>query len=90
MSVVACQPVAYNGQTMNGNAALLHVCTRCLTPSAEADPCRYCGGQKVACRTGGEGDPLRRPLIDRGGRLLTRAPIWWLHYTVPELIEKMN
>jgi len=75
---------------MNGSEAVLHVCKRCLTPSAEADPCRYCGGLKVACRPGGEGDPLRRPLTDRRGRVITRAPIWWLHYTVPQLIERMN
>ena len=90
MIVVAHHPVAYNGRAMNAGGVVLHVCKRCLTPSAEPEPCRYCGGQKVACRAGGEGDPLRRPLIDRRGRVITRAPIWWLHYTVPQLIEKMN
>jgi len=75
---------------MNSNAAVLHVCKRCLTPSAEPDLCHYCGGQKVVCRPGGEGDPLRRPLTDRRGRVLTRAPIWWLNYTVPDLIAKLN
>lgn len=75
---------------MNSSVGVLHVCKRCLTPSGEPDPCRYCGGQKVACRTGAEGDPLRRPRMDWRGKVITRAPIWWLNYTVPDLIAKLN
>jgi hypothetical protein len=82
--------VAYNEQIVNGVTPLLYVCTRCLTPAAEPDSCSYCGGQKRACRTGEEGDPRRRPLIDWQGRVLTRAPIWWLDTTVPQLLERLS
>ncbi len=82
--------VAYNDWAMEGAAIVIYVCRRCLTPSGEFDLCRYCNGEKVACHPGAEGDPLRRPMVDAKGRVLTRAPIWWLHYTMPQLVERMN
>ncbi len=65
----------------------VYVCRRCLTPAADAGECAYCGGEKVGCRTGDPDDPCRRPLMDSEGRIQTRAPRWWLHHTVPELMD---
>lgn len=66
---------------------VVYVCTRCTASAGEPGKCEYCGGQKVACRPGEDDDPIRRPLIDADGNVLTRAPIWWLIYTVPGLMN---
>ena len=66
---------------------IIHVCERCLTPSDSPEACRYCGGSKVGCKVGAADDPIRRPLIDKDGHVVTRAPLWWLKKTVPELID---
>ncbi len=70
------------------NELVVYVCTRCTTTAGEGGTCDVCGGQRTPCRPGGAEDPGRRPLIDSGGRVLTRAPIWWLRYTVPALVEQ--
>jgi hypothetical protein len=67
---------------------VVYVCKRCTTSAGEDGTCVYCGGEKVACRPGDEGDPIRRPLIDEHGKVLTRAPIWWLRLTIPALMDQ--
>lgn len=67
---------------------IVYCCTRCTTTAGEGGTCDLCGGQRVECRPGDHGDPLRRPLMDAGGNVRTRAPIWWLRYTIPALIGK--
>lgn len=66
---------------------IIYVCTRCTTAAGEGGTCDVCGGQRVACSCGTDGDPIRKPLIDASGEVLTRAPIWWLRRTVPALVE---
>lgn len=67
---------------------VVYVCKRCTTSAGEGGTCVYCGGQRVACHPGHDGDPARRPLIDEHGNVLTRAPIWWLHFTIPSLMDR--
>lgn len=69
---------------------VIHICTRCLTPAGEGGTCSFCGGQRISCRPGDPDDPCRRPLMDEAGRVLTRAPRWWLQHTVPQLIEYLE
>lgn len=71
-----------------GEELVIYVCKRCTTSAGEGGTCVYCGGQRVACHPGDDGDPARRPLIDEHGNVLTRAPIWWLHFTIPSLINR--
>ncbi len=66
---------------------IIYVCKRCTTSAGEPGKCVYCGGVKVACHPGDDGDPRRRPLLDKEGNIVTRAPIWWLHETIPELVD---
>jgi hypothetical protein len=66
---------------------VIYVCKRCTTSAGEPGQCEYCGGEKVACKPGNDGDPIRRPLLDSEGNIVTRAPIWWLHETIPELVD---
>lgn len=67
---------------------VVYCCTRCTTAAGEGGACDLCGGQRVECQPGATGDPVRRPLIDASGNVLTRAPIWWLRQTVPSLLEQ--
>jgi hypothetical protein len=41
----------------------------------------------ITCHVGDLEDPCRRPLMDSEGRILTRAPLWWLNQSVAELIQ---
>ncbi|MDK1044687.1 MAG: hypothetical protein QGM45_03250 [Anaerolineales bacterium] len=66
---------------------VIYVCKRCTASAGESGKCEFCGGEKVACRPGDDGDPIRKPLIDAQGNVVTRAPIWWLKHTVPQLID---
>lgn len=67
---------------------VVYCCTRCTTAAGEGGTCDICGGQRVECQPGAAGDPVRRPLIDASGNILTRAPIWWLRQTVPTLLDR--
>ena len=67
---------------------IIYVCRRCTTSAGESGKCQFCGGVKVACRPGDDDDPLRRPLIDAAGNVLTRAPRWWLREIIPELVDR--
>lgn len=71
-------------------SVVVYVCERCLTPAGEGGTCTYCGGSRVACKTGDDRDPRRRPLMTSSGEVLTRAPQWWLLRTIPELMDLLE
>jgi len=66
------------------------LCPRCLLPGEEPGACPQCGTQRLTCRPGDPDDPCRRPLIDAAGRVQTRAPLWWLRFTVGRLTEYLE
>jgi hypothetical protein len=66
---------------------VIYVCVRCTASAGEPGKCEYCGGEKVACHPGNDADPIRRPLLDSDGNVVTRAPIWWLRQTIPQLMH---
>jgi hypothetical protein len=68
----------------------IFLCPNCLLPGAEAGACPACGHTRVSCRPGDPDDPCRRPLMDQRGRVLSRAPLWWLQYTVQELAQHFD
>jgi hypothetical protein len=41
----------------------------------------------LTCKPGDPDDPCRRPLIDAKGQIKTRAPVWWLKYSVTDLMD---
>ena len=67
---------------------VIWVCQRCTASAGESGKCEFCGGTKVACYPGEDGDPVRKPLIDGEGNVLTRAPVWWIQETAPELFDR--
>lgn len=64
-----------------------YLCEQCLTPDDSPGACHVCGGRRLECRPGDPDDPCRRPLMDRMGRIQTRAPRWWLRHRVKTLME---
>jgi hypothetical protein len=64
----------------------LCLCPRDFTPADAPGRCKVCGRQLVECEPGEAGDLSRRPLVDASGRVLTRAPVWWLRKTVASLM----
>jgi hypothetical protein len=68
----------------------IHLCPKCLEAQPTPGLCPKDGTQLLTCRPGDPDDPCRRPLIDAMGRLRTRAPVWWLKYSVTELMELLE
>ena len=68
----------------------VYLCSVHLTPTGEPGICPECGRELVGCRPGDPDDPCRRPIIDQRGRVLTRAPLWWLRYSVSELAQRFQ
>ncbi|GEM_PF-1519539 len=66
------------------------LCPNCLLPAAKPGPCTRCGRQRAGCRPGDPDDPCRKPLMSPGGRVLTRAPLWWLQHTMGNLTDHLR
>ncbi len=66
----------------------VYLCPVHLVPTGTPGKCELCGRELVGCRPGDPDDPCRRPMMDHGGRILTRAPLWWLRYSVKELAQR--
>jgi hypothetical protein len=64
---------------------LFYLCPRCFSAADAPGPCPRCGAPRARCALGALDDPLRRPLMDDAGRVLCRAPRWWLDHTAPYL-----
>ena len=61
----------------------LYLCERCFSAADAPGPCPRCGRPRRHCRLGAADDPCRRPPTDAGGRLLSRAPRWWVRVGAP-------
>jgi len=57
---------------------VVYVCGRCFSADSAPGPCPRCALPRVRCEPGGLADPSRQPPSDAHGRLLSRAPVWWL------------
>jgi hypothetical protein len=66
----------------------IYLCPNCFTPGDKPGACPECGTMRVGCRPGDPDDPSRKPIIDENGHVRTRAPLWWLRYTVSQLTNK--
>jgi hypothetical protein len=70
--------------------AQIYLCPNCFLAGKEAGDCPQCGHKRVGCRPGDPDDPCRRPLMDSDGNLRSRAPLWWLQYTVTNLTDYLR
>jgi hypothetical protein len=57
---------------------VVFVCGRCFSTHTAAGPCPLCRLPRVRCEPGGLDDQSRQPPMDQAGRLLSRAPLWWV------------
>jgi hypothetical protein len=68
----------------------IYLCPKCFMTQAAPGVCPRDGSELLTCRPGHPDDPCRRPLINAKGRVISRAPIWWLRYTVRNLINYLE
>ena len=54
----------------------LYICPECFQVCDTEQECH--SHQMIECYTGSQGDPIRRPLTDSKGNLVSRAPRWYL------------
>jgi hypothetical protein len=72
---------------MAGDITEMYVCGRCFSVDTAAGICPRCGLPRRHCNLGQPGDPCRRPPMDADGRILSRAPQWWVLPTLQCLRE---
>ena len=68
----------------------VYICPRCFSADAAAGPCPRCGPPRQQCEVGSPGSEFRRPPRDATGRVLCRAPLWWVVRGAPYLRAKLN
>jgi hypothetical protein len=68
----------------------IYLCARCFSADGEPGLCPRCGTARVQCAVGEPDDPARRPLMDAAGRVVCRAPLWWLAHTTPYLRRALS
>jgi hypothetical protein len=57
----------------------LYLCERCFSAADTPGPARAAVSRGAIFQVGAVDDPCRRPPTDAEGRLLSRAPQWWVH-----------
>lgn len=70
---------------MSDEPTTLYVCGRCFSTDVVPGPCPNCGVARAECDPGRPDDPGRKPPMADDGRLLSRAPLWWLLRSAPFL-----
>jgi hypothetical protein len=58
----------------------LYLCERCFSAALAPGPCPRCNQPRRHCELGAGDNPCRRPPTDAEGRLLSRAPQWWVQF----------
>jgi hypothetical protein len=66
---------------------IVYLCPKCLIAQEAEGHCPYDGTELIECRPGSKGDPQRRPMMHNDGQVITRAPKWWLSFTVKDLMR---
>ena len=63
----------------------VYMCERCFSVATDPGACPRCGLPRRHCDLGAAADTSRRPPTDAEGRLLSRAPLWWVLPGAPYL-----
>lgn len=56
---------------------VFYICPKCFQVCETESECH--GHLMVICETGHPGDEKRKPVVDSHGRLVSRAPLWYLN-----------
>jgi hypothetical protein len=67
---------------------VLYVCGCCFSADVSPGDCPRCRQPRLCCDLGAPDNPCRRPPMDAAGRLLCRAPLWWVRLHAPHLARK--
>ena len=66
----------------------LYVCRTCFSVAQTPGPCPLDHGPRLRCDPGEPGNNCRKPPMDAEGRLLSRAPLWWVLRGAPYLRDR--
>jgi hypothetical protein len=75
---------------MLGEVERVFVCQRCFSMDVRPGPCPQDGMMRVECHLGDLDNPCRRPPMDESGRILNRAPLWWVLQSAPYLRDHVR
>ncbi len=75
---------------MGKPSELIYLCRRGFHTQGQAGKCPRDGLELVRCKPGAPDDPCRKPLMEAQGRVMTRAPRWWLPHTVRRLMQTLE
>jgi hypothetical protein len=70
---------------MATDITLLYICPHCFSADSAPGHCPHCGQPRVECDARDPDNPCRKPPMDAEGRLLSRAPLWWVVRHAPYL-----
>ena len=68
----------------------VYVCPRCFSTDDAAGPCPRCGPDRQRCELGAPDSAFRQPPRDAAGRVLSRAPLWWVVRGAPYLRAQIS
>ncbi|MGH2521968.1 MAG: hypothetical protein ACRDH2_05635 [Anaerolineales bacterium] len=78
------------GVLMPVEPTILYICANCFSVDTVSGNCPNCGQARVHCDPGDPDNPCRKPPMDAEGRILSRAPLWWLAHSVPHLRNQVK
>jgi hypothetical protein len=75
---------------MVSDLRVLYVCRQCWSMATQPGPCPRDGLTRLECQPGDPDSPCRRPPMDAEGRILNRAPLWWVLKCAPYLKDHVQ
>ena len=75
---------------MSDEITIVYVCPNCFSADTAPGDCPDCGRARLEFDPGAPNHPGRKPPMDAEGRVLSRAPLWWLARTAPYLREQLK
>ena len=66
---------------MATDPTVIYICEHCFSVDTAPGQCPACGQPRVECDPHDPDNPCRKPPMDAEGRILARAPLWWLRRT---------
>ena len=75
---------------MPAEPSMIYICRQCFLADTVPGACPNCRQPRVECDPGDPDNPCRRPPMDAQGRILSRAPLWWVVRGAPYLRDQLR
>ena len=75
---------------MTAELSVVYVCRQCFSTDIRPGPCPEHDEARVECDPGDPDSPCRRPPMDAQGRIVNRAPLWWVMKCAPFMKEYLQ